>query len=305
MKGQGRKRGIVATDKAKHEIVLGHGKKSGIVYCTKSKPNNRENELDDKEKALTERERQLEEKARLIAANKYLIDDTIHEIRKINNQINKNVSDLSKGIDDIVIYDDNNDRFIRNTLKTLDANSSLLSIRMDAYDILFNPASMGNELDVMMGVYAKVEKIYKCLYPSKKEKNLSINLIGGSEKKFRLRNSMELAFFIIIENAIKYSPINQNIDIKFTDNREGLEVQFVNWAICPKDDEMNRLTERGYRSQNINGKQQYKGSGLGLYLLKQICEANNVEFNLDKENKVYHYTGVTYNPFVVTLSFKG
>lgn len=280
------------------------GKKRAVVYYTKPKPSVRENGLDEKEKQLAEKKRQLAEKESIIVANTCLIDDTIHEIRKINNQINKNVIDLSKGIDDIDIYEENAERFIHNTLKTLDANSSLLSIRMDAYDIMFNPASMSKELDVMMGVYAKVEKVYKCLYPSKKEKNLTIRLIGGSEKSFRLRNSMELAFFIIIENAIKYSPLNQYIDITFTDTREGLEVRFVNWAICPKDDEMERLTERGYRSQNIIGKSEYKGSGLGLYLLKQICETNSVGYAFEKNNKVLVLTGVIYNQFIVTLVFK-
>lgn len=279
------------------------GEKSNMVYYFKTNPSLKGKELYERERVIAEKERQLEMKEQIIAANKYLIDDTIHEIRKINNQINKNVIDLSKGIDDVGIYDENTDRFIHNTLKTLDANSSLLSIRMDAYDIMFNPASMGKELDVMMGVYAKVEKVYKCLYPSKKEKDITVNMIGGSEKKFRLRNSMELAFFIIIENAIKYSPVNQNIDIKFTDKRNGLEVQFVNWAICPRDDEMDSLTERGYRSQKILGKSQYKGSGLGLYLLKQICETNNVEYKFDKRDKTLIQAGVIYNPFSVTLIF--
>ena len=280
-----------------------HRKKKSILYYSKTKYSVGERELAEKEKKLAEKELQLEEKERNLAANKFLIDDTIHEIRKINNQINKNVSDLSKGVVGIDIYDESTYKFIHNTLKTLDANSSLLSIRMDAYDITFNPASMGKELDVMMGVYAKVEKVYKCLYPSKKEKNLTITLIGKSEKKFRLRNSMELAFFIIIENAIKYSPANKNIDITFTDEKDGLNVQFFNWAICPNEDEMERLTERGYRSQNITGKPQYKGGGLGLYLLKQICANNNVDYSLEKDNKIMVQSGVVYNPFLVKLVF--
>lgn len=232
-----------------------------------------------------------------------MLDDTLHEIRKINNQIKGNVRDLEKVIDNREFYDENTDRHIHNALKTIEGNSTLLSIRMDAYDILFNLASASKELDIMLGVYSKVEKIYKCLYPSRKEKRLDIILNGGSTKEFRLRNSMELAFFIIIENAIKYSPEGQVIDITFSDSQNGLDVEFCNWAICPEEDELSRLTERGYRAKAVASKKSYVGSGLGLYLLKQICQTNNVEYHFEVDEETKFISGIIYNKFVVTLSF--
>ena len=137
-----------------------HGSK---VYYTRPKPQDQERFFEECEKALKEREAQLQEKEKLLDNNRKLLDDTLHEIRKINNQIKGNIYDLGKVIDGIDIYDDIADRHIHNTIKTIEGNATLLSIRMDAYDILFNPASASKELDIMLGVYNKVEKVYKCL----------------------------------------------------------------------------------------------------------------------------------------------
>lgn len=273
------------------------------VYYTRPKPNEQGKYFEDREKVLNEKEQQLEEIEAVLDSNRKLLDDTLHEIRKINNQIKVNIHDLSKALDKQYIEDEGLDKYIHNTLKTIEGNSTLLSIRMDAYDILFNPASAGKELDTMFGVYNKVEKVYKCLYPSKKEKNIDINLNGGSVKEFRLRNSIELAFFIIIENAIKYSPEGEHIDITFIDNKNGLDVEFCNWAICPNEEEIPHLTERGFRAKSVSSKRIYTGSGLGLYLLKQICQTNNVGYSFEIANDSKLISGVLHNPFVVTLSF--
>ena len=101
-----------------------------------------------------------------------------------------------------------------------------------------------------------------------------------------------------------FSPENETITINFSENTNGLIVTFKNWAICPTDDEMQKLTERGYRSSIIRQKTNINGSGLGLYLLKQLCQSNNVEFNISKGNELKMISGVKYNPFIVTLTFR-
>ena len=257
-----------------------------------------------REQELHEREVRLSELEQALDINRKLLDDTLHEIRKINNQINGGILNITCAIDRIEIENTELERFIHNTLKTLDGNSTLLAIRMDAYDIMFNPASVSKELDYMMNVFGKIEKVYKCLYTSKKAKNIEIHLNGRSEGKYRLRNSMELAFFIIIENAIKYSPEDESIEIDFSEDDESLKVTFRNWAECPQEEEMNYLTERGFRSKSVIKSGTYEGSGLGLYLLKQICEANDVEYGFEKNSVSLNIEGVEYHPFIVTLLFR-
>lgn len=261
-------------------------------------------ELDERERELKEKEDRINEREKIADTDRKVLEDTLHELRKINNQIKGNILELEKLIDGHIEEDGYSERHINNALKTIEGNSSLLSIRMDAYDILYNPASINTELDLMIGVYSKVEKVYKCLYPSKKEKKLDVILKGGSEKKFRLRNSIELAFFIIIENAIKYSPEGEKITISFVEKAGELSVQFENWGICPAVEEIPLLTHRGFRASSISENTNYTGSGLGLYLLDQICHTNQVEYGIMVDNICKHYNGIKYNPFVVTLRFK-
>lgn len=260
--------------------------------------------LEEKERDLKEKEKRISDRERLVDTDRKVLEDTLHEIRKINNQIKGNILELEKLIDGHIEEDGYSERHIKNALKTIDGNSSLLSIRMDAYDILYNPASINTELDLMIGVYSKIEKVYKCLYSSKKEKNLDIILKGGSEKKFRLRNSIELAFFIIIENAIKYSPEDDEITISFQETDSDLRVQFQNWGICPALEEMPLLTHRGFRSSSVSDNTNYSGSGLGLYLLDQICHTNHVDYTINVDESYKYYKGLKYNPFVVSLQFK-
>lgn len=95
----------------------------------------------------------------------------------------------------------------------------------------------------------------------------------------------------------------QGVDIDFNEHDSGLNVSFRNWAECPQDDEMPHLTERGFRSKIVANKGGYEGSGLGLYLLKQICEVNNVKYEFEKKDDVKFIEGVRYQPFVLTLFF--
>ena len=279
-------------------------KKKAIIYYSQSTPKEKELQLKHIEATLKQKEAILEEAEKKIKQEIDQLNDTIHEVRKINNQIKANTLDLSKFIKSLEFDDSHIEKLINNTLKTLEANTSLLSIRMDAYDLMCNPDSANEDLEITMNVYSKVEKVYKCLYSSRKAKDLNIELIGNSNKGFRLRNSMELAFFIIIENAIKYSPIGADINITFTDETDYLEVKFENWGISPKQEELPKLIKRGYRSQIISETTNIQGNGYGLYLLNQICLSNNVSYRIETPNKSRQFDGISYNIFSLTLCFE-
>lgn len=252
---------------------------------------------------LEELSDQLKNKEKYLRANSEIIDNTIHEIRKINNQIKSSTLSLSEELGKLEILDEQSDTIITSTLKTLDANTQLLSLRMDAYDMVINPSSVNNEIEHSVKIYSSVEKVYKCLYSAKKDKKLQINLCGQSDKSFRLKNSILLAYFIIIENAIKYSYTGGAIDIIFNEISSGLEVLFKNPSLCPSEDELERLTERGYRSP-VTADLKIKGSGLGLYILKEICEQNNVQYSFSIEPPYTIIDGKEYKTFVVKLLFE-
>ena len=158
-------------------------------------------DLNEKEQLLQQREDSVAAREEKLKNRSILFDDTIHEINKIYKQIEGNASRLREAFDSS-IFDD----YFDDTLKTLEGNVSLLSIRLELHRYLMNPSLTDNDLSGKFVIYKKVEKIYKCLYEEKVKKGLLIDMQGRNERSFRLKNTIELAIFIIIENAIKYSP---------------------------------------------------------------------------------------------------
>ena len=273
------------------------------VYYNMPKPKDQIKYFQTRKEELDRQGERLREIEEQFAVSKNLLDDTLHEIRKINNQIKANTLEISTTLDMLSIEDEGIDKHVHNTLKTLEGNTSLLSIRMDAYDLALNPASSGSEIEADIGVYNKVEKVYKCLYSNKKLNDLSIRLRGNTERKYRLRNSIELAFFIIIENAIKYSPYGSDIFITFIEDGANLHVEFENLAICPKLEELPHLTDRGFRSKGARELRDVKGNGLGLFLMKNICESNKVAYEFTIKDNSKSIDGKTYGTFCVVLTF--
>lgn len=170
---------------------------------------------------------------------------------------------------------------------------------MDAYDMLKNPHSIDSEIELPLCVYKKIEKCYKCLYSARTNNSIDV-VLSRNERKYRLKNTIELAFFIILDNAIKYTPSGNQINVDFIERGNNMDVNFKNFGIRPLDTEIGQLTERGFRSKRVLNKE---GSGLGLYLLKQICDSNNVKLQIKIGENKFKAEGTTYSDFTVTLTF--
>ena len=145
--------------------------------------------------------------------------------------------------------------------------------------------------------------MYKCLHNFRKKRNVRVDLIGSSVSSFKARSIIEVGLFIIIENAIKYSPDGERVSIIFNESERDIEVRFQNWGprVYPK--EMTKLTERGYRAETVIKIGDVEGSGIGLYLLQKICDANNIKLSIKSGDDMKNLSGWIYKPFIVTLTF--
>lgn len=103
-------------------------------------------------------------------------------------------------------------------------------------------------------------------------KRLKVRLEGNTYKTYRSSSILEIALFIIIDNAVKYALEGTDIKIKFREEGTKLIVSFYNYGIRPEPKELQHLTERGVRSQKIIDSNKFEGRGIGLYLLKLICD---------------------------------
>lgn len=230
---------------------------------------------------------------------KVLLENTLHEIRKLNNQLKNSV--------DIFLLETNKTRYdwdkIKDVCKDICSTASLMSIRFDYYDFEVNPTLNTNAIEIPIPIYKRIEKIYKCLTGRIAKKGLRIILDGKSYNLYNASSILEIALFIIIDNAVKYALEKTDIRIKFKEVGNKLTVTFYNWGICPERSEQSLLTERGYRRKKIVDSQKYEGRGIGLFILKTICQIVEVKLHLTIGTENKYYDGYRFSPFIVELRF--
>lgn len=246
-----------------------------------------------------ERAVKLERESEDVMNKKILLENTLHEIRKLNNQLKNSVDQFSNETGKTKY----NWEKINDLCKDIYSIASLLSIRFDAYDFEVNPELNTNAIEIDIPIYKRVEKIYKCFTSQILKRGLHIRLEGNSYKLFKASSILEIALFIVIENAIKYAKEKSEITIKFKENKSRLTVTFYNWGIRPEPYEIPHLTERGFRSKKIVSDKQYSGRGIGLFLLEQICKNIDVKLRIRIGDENDYSDGFRYSPFIVELTF--
>lgn len=73
----------------------------------------------------------------------------------------------------------------------------------------------------------------------------------------------------LIENAIKYSPKGSEIRIELIKQNEGIAIKILDQGIGIQKEEREKIFQKFYRSGNEEVRQT-KGTGLGLYLVKNL-----------------------------------
>lgn len=243
---------------------------------------------------------QLERNHENIMNRKDLLENTLHEIRKLNNQLKSSVelftNEYSK---DKLNFDK-----INSLCTDIYSIANLLTIRFDTYDLEVNPELNMNAITMEIPIFKKIEKVYKCLGARIQSKRLKVRLEGNTYKTYRSSSILEIALFIIIDNAVKYALEGTDIKIKFREEGTKLIVSFYNYGIRPEPKELQHLTERGVRSQKIIDSNKFEGRGIGLYLLKLICDNLGVKLKIIIGNENMYSDGYRYSPFIIELTFK-
>jgi signal transduction histidine kinase len=79
-----------------------------------------------------------------------------------------------------------------------------------------------------------------------------------------------MIFNNLVRNAFKYSPSNERIEFEFTQQAFGMRISVSNYGLSLAKGESLRVFDLGFRGKSVKDK--YSGSGLGLYLVKKLCE---------------------------------
>ncbi len=90
---------------------------------------------------------------------------------------------------------------------------------------------------------------------------------------------ISMAFRNLIDNAIKYTPKKGAVKIRFAQSKHTVDVSIQDTGYGIPEDEYERIYTKFYRGSNIQTIQA-DGSGLGLFVVKQIVDQHNgdIEF---------------------------
>lgn len=185
-----------------------------------------------------------------------LSSQTLHELNLPITTIKTNLSMIKKNQSD--------EKLLRR-LERIEEATSMLKQRYDELDYLIKTQSTKQILEEfdIAELLQKRQNFLQNIYPS--------HTIELQCQKDILKNDpigLSKALDNLVENAVKYSPKDSKILIKYenftlsvSDNGEGIdEVELV------------KIFDRYYQNESKN-----PGFGIGLFMVKRFCDKNNIE----------------------------
>ncbi len=151
--------------------------------------------------------------------------------------------------------------------KLVDQLLSLSELEMKKYVPSFSTVNL-----LRMIIEAKEEMAYRW-----KEKNVDVEINCPADLYVKTdENSLYRILTNLLSNAIKYSFENGKVNISVRVMKDYVTVSFEDHGIGIKEEEIPRIFERFYRASN-SARTGAKGMGLGLALVKHLCDVINAE----------------------------
>ncbi len=106
---------------------------------------------------------------------------------------------------------------------------------------------------------------------------------------------------LLIENAIKYSPTNSEIEVHYRKENNYVELSIESIGPIVNKDELSLVSDKGFRTQAAV-ETKLPGQGYGLYNVAKIAKLLGVKIKFDSMGKrKFPFEGVPYAPFIVTM----
>ncbi|WGE85328.1 sensor histidine kinase [Actinobacillus equuli] len=231
-----------------------------------------------------------------------------HETAKLNSSIlslAEELSTLSRQLSESHKKDSKELKKISDLSTTIAHTASIIDSRIVYAELELNKGLIDKQTRFTSTIYKKFDKARYVLYKEASEKKIKIEFKNNSTYSIQAIKAFDCVPFIILDNAIKYSPKNNYIEVQFNETIDELEV--VTSSIGPKVEKENlsKLLERGFREPNATmiG---VSGQGLGLYVAEQLCSHHDIQLipNSDPKRGNYTSNGVDYCEFSITLKMK-
>lgn len=229
-----------------------------------------------------------------------ILGGIMHDVRRLNAELENSCEDISKSVQkkdynkasssaDYAFY-----------------RSGLISSRLTFAEYELNPSSLDRQPRYNAGVYKKFDKARRTLIQSANRKNIDINIDGPSKNEINALEAFELVPFVLLDNAIKYSPKDQSISIKVQDNpTNNYRVNAIITSMGPMvtENEIPQLINRGFRG-SLARSSKIQGDGIGLYLANILVQLSNGSLEIRSSPIMCTISGIAYSEFIVEVKFR-
>ena len=179
----------------------------------------------------------------------------------------------------------------------------MLSARLALVDAELNPERFYAQDTVTARIYAKFDKAARILRIKARQKNVTCKLDGKTEFSWDVYPIFDIMPFVILDNAIKYSPKSYPVTISFVENTGGLSVSVDSFGPTMANDELSKAFTKYFRGQNAVSVTQ-DGEGIGLFLAKSIAELHEVDLRIQSGPARTDISGVPYGTFTTQVDFR-
>ena len=130
-----------------------------------------------------------------------------------------------------------------------------------------------------------IKKTISILKEKANKKNITIKteIENDLSQVYMIKEQIEQVMINLIDNAIKYTPKNGEIEVKVTDRNEKILVEVKDNGIGIPDEDKQRIFERFYRVDKARSRSM-GGTGIGLSIVKHIIKSHDSEINLESES---------------------
>lgn len=232
--------------------------------------------------------------------DKDLVDFSLHEIRKFNTQIKRCAEELMLS----AINPDNKFAgYVELKSKSIFASSSMLSTRLSVYDFEANPEIITSGTQ-RASLYKKFDKARRVLDVYAKDQRVRIDqFVGASYYEMDGYQVLDFLPFVILENAIKYSPKEQNVSVVFDDTHSSLKVTVSSLGPKNTKEDLREVFVKRGRGR-VARSLDTSGGGYGLYFGKLICDLHGIDISVDSDDSVLSFNGLEYSIFTVELKLQ-
>ena len=207
---------------------------------------------------------------------KEFIDNVSHEIKTPISSI----EGFAKLLKDKDLSDEEREEYSNIIIEESERLSNL-AVKMLKLAKLHNQDRIVNKQEILIA--EQIRKAVALLEPKWSQKNIIINVNLEEVVFFGDEELIFQVWINILENAIKFSNTNGEIDIKSFKEDNQIIVSIKDNGIGMKQDDIEKAFERFYQ---IDKSHSEEGSGLGLAIVKRIVELSEGKIEIkSKENK--------------------